>query len=38
MKDLLGKVKPGQKVLIEEVRVQAPDGVRKITGCVLKVK
>ncbi|MEO6902727.1 MAG: gliding motility protein GldM [Bacteroidia bacterium] len=38
MKSLLEKVKPGQKVLIENVRVQAPDGVRKITGCVLKVK
>lgn len=38
MKDLLAKVKPGQKVLIEEVKVQCPDGVRKITGCVLKVR
>jgi gliding motility-associated protein GldM len=38
MKELLTKVKPGQKVLIEEVKVQAPDGVRKITGCVLKIK
>lgn len=38
MKDLLTKVKPGQKVLIEEVKVQCPDGVRKITGCVLKIK
>jgi gliding motility-associated protein GldM len=38
MKEILNKVKPGQKVLIEEVRVQCPDGVRKITGCVLKVK
>lgn len=38
MKDILSKVKPGQKVLIEEVKVQAPDGVRKITGCVLKIK
>jgi len=38
MKDVLNKVKPGQKVLIEEVKVQAPDGVRKITGCVLKIK
>jgi gliding motility-associated protein GldM len=38
MKELLSKVKPGQKVLIEEVKVQAPDGVRKITGCVLKIK
>jgi len=38
MKEILAKVKPGQKVLIEEVKVQAPDGVRKITGCVLKIK
>lgn len=38
MKDILSKVKIGQKVLIEEVKVQCPDGVRKITGCVLKVK
>lgn len=38
MKEILSKVKPGQKVLIEEVKVQAPDGVRKITGCVLKIK
>lgn len=38
MKEILAKVKSGQKVLIEEVRVQAPDGVRKITGCVLKIK
>ena len=38
MKDILAKVKPGQKVLIEDVKVQCPDGVRKITGCVLKIK
>jgi gliding motility-associated protein GldM len=38
MREILNKVKPGQKVLIEEVKVQCPDGVRKITGCVLKVK
>ncbi|MGZ4055166.1 MAG: type IX secretion system motor protein PorM/GldM [Bacteroidia bacterium] len=38
MKDIMGKVKTGQKVLIEEVKVQAPDGVRKIVGCVLKIK
>lgn len=38
MKDVLSKVKSGQKVLIEEVKVQCPDGVRKITGCVLKIK
>jgi gliding motility-associated protein GldM len=38
MKELLAKAKPGQKILIEEVKVQCPDGVRKITGCVLKVR
>lgn len=38
MKDILSKVKTGQKVLIEEVKVQCPDGIRKITGCVLKIK
>jgi len=38
MKDILAKVKTGQKVLIEEVKVQCPDGVRKIVGCVLKIK
>ena len=38
MKEILNKVKPGQKVMIEEVKVQAPDGVRKIPGCVLKIK
>jgi gliding motility-associated protein GldM len=38
MKDVLSKVKTGQKVLIEDVKVQCPDGVRKITGCVLKIK
>lgn len=38
MKGLLQKMKPGQKVLIENVRVQAPDGVRKIPGCVIKIQ
>lgn len=38
MKEILNKAKTGQKVLIEEVRVKCPDGVRKITGCVLKIK
>ncbi len=38
MKEILAKVKTGQKVLIEEVKVKMPDGVRKITGCVLKIK
>lgn len=38
MRELLSKAKSGQKILIEEVKVQCPDGVRKIPGCVLKVK
>ncbi len=38
MKDILQRVKAGQKVMIEEVKVQAPDGIRKIPGCVLKIK
>ena len=38
MKDILQKVKTGQKVMIEEVKVRAPDGIRKIPGCVLKIK
>jgi hypothetical protein len=38
MKDVLQKVKTGQKVMIEEVKVRAPDGIRKIPGCVLKIK
>jgi gliding motility-associated protein GldM len=38
MKDILNKVKTGQKVMIEEVKVRAPDGIRKIPGCVLKIK
>ncbi len=38
MRDILNKVKAGQKVLIEEVKVKMPDGIRKITGCVLKIK
>ena len=38
MKEIMAKVKTGQKVLIEEVKVQCPDGVRKIVGCVLKIK
>lgn len=38
MKEVLNKVKAGQKVLIEEVKVKCPEGVRKITGCVLKIK
>jgi gliding motility-associated protein GldM len=37
MRDLLAKVKPGQKVLIEDVKVQKPEGIQKIPGCVLKV-
>ena len=38
MKDLLTRAKSGGKVLIEQVKVQAPDGVRSIPGCVLKIK
>lgn len=38
MKDLLARAKSGGKVLIEQVKVQAPDGVRSIPGCVLKIK
>jgi gliding motility-associated protein GldM len=38
MADMLNKAKPGSKILIEQVKVQAPDGVRKIPGCVIKVK
>jgi gliding motility-associated protein GldM len=38
MKDVLQKVKTGQKVMIEEVKIRAPDGIRKIPGCVLKIK
>jgi gliding motility-associated protein GldM len=38
MSDLLSRAKPGTKVLIEEVKVQAPGEVRKIPGCVITVK
>ncbi len=39
MKQLLAKAKPGGKVLIEQVKVKAPDGkIRKISGCVIKVR
>lgn len=38
MKDLLNRAKSGGKVLIEQVKVQAPDGVRSIPGCVIKIK
>jgi gliding motility-associated protein GldM len=38
MKDLLSRAKSGGKVIIEQVKVQAPDGVRSIPGCVLKIK
>ncbi|MBK7184047.1 MAG: hypothetical protein IPH89_14650 [Bacteroidetes bacterium] len=38
MSDMLNKAKPGTKILIEQVKVQAPDGVRSIPGCVIKVK
>ena len=38
MKELLNRAKSGGKVLIEQVKVQAPDGVRSIPGCVIKIK
>jgi gliding motility-associated protein GldM len=38
MNAMIAKAKPGTKILIEQVKVQAPDGVRKIPGCVIKVK
>jgi gliding motility-associated protein GldM len=38
MNDMLSKAKPGTKILIEQVKVQAPGEVRKIPGCVIKVK
>lgn len=38
MKELLNRAKSGGKVLIEQVKIQAPDGVRSIPGCVLKIK
>lgn len=38
MTEMMSKAKPGTKILIEQVKVQAPDGVRKIPGCVIKVK
>jgi gliding motility-associated protein GldM len=38
MIDLMNKAKGGTKILIEQVKVQAPDGIRKVPGVVLKVK
>ena len=38
MNEMLNKAKAGTKILIEQVKVQAPDGVRSIPGCVIKVK
>jgi gliding motility-associated protein GldM len=38
MIELLKKAKSGGKILIEQVKVQAPDGVRSIPGCVIKIK
>ncbi|OFY87197.1 MAG: hypothetical protein A3F72_17000 [Bacteroidetes bacterium RIFCSPLOWO2_12_FULL_35_15] len=38
MRDMLSKAKKGTKILIEDVRVMAPEGPRKINGCVIKVK
>lgn len=39
MKGLMAKAKSNGKVLIENVKVKAPDGsIRKISGCVIKIK
>ena len=37
-KEMMNKAKTGTKILIEQVKVQAPDGIRSIPGCVLKIK
>ncbi len=38
-KELLKKVKPGKRILIEDVKAIVPDGsTRKISGCVIKVQ
>jgi len=38
MSTMLSKARTGGKILIEQVQVQAPDGIRKVPGCVIKVK
>lgn len=38
MVTMLSKARAGSKILIEQVQVQAPDGIRKVPGCVIKVK
>jgi len=38
MAEMIAKAKPGTKILIEQVKVQAPGEVRKIPGCVIKVR
>ncbi len=38
MKSMLARAKVNSKILIEQVQVQAPDGIRKVPGCVIKVK
>lgn len=38
MKELMTKIKPGQKLLIEQVKVQAPDGIRTIPGVTITIK
>ena len=38
MSTMLSKARAGSKILIEQVQVQAPDGIRKVPGCVIKVK
>ena len=38
MSAMISKARSGGKILIEQVQVQAPDGIRKVPGCVIKVK
>ena len=38
MTTMLSRARTGGKILIEQVQVQAPDGVRKVPGCVIKVR
>ena len=38
MSTMISKARSGGKILIEQVQVQAPDGIRKVPGCVIKVK
>ena len=38
MKQYIKRVPKGGKILIEEVKVQAPEGIRKIPGIVITLK